>query len=126
MPRKAGKSGSAGGRRKRPRPGGDLAGGLPDVTSGSGGGRWKRTCPTGTSPASYLTVNVAGRWCYLYRAIDQFGQVIDVLASAKRDTAAARRFFIRALRQAWPVEVSSDKAPAYVGVLEELLPAAGM
>jgi IS6 family transposase len=43
-------------------------------------------------------VKVAGRWVYLYRAIDQFGQVIDVLASEKRDLAATRRFFTRALR----------------------------
>jgi DDE domain len=38
-------------------------------------------------------VKVAGRWRYLYRAVDQFGQVIDVLLSEQRDTAAARRFF---------------------------------
>jgi transposase, IS6 family len=70
-------------------------------------------------------VKIAGRWCQPYRAVDQFGQVIDVLAAAKWDTAAARRFFIQALRQAPPpVEVSTDAAPAYVGVLEELLPAA--
>ena len=36
-------------------------------------------------------VKVAGRWVYLYRAIDQFGQVIDVLVSEKRDLAATRR-----------------------------------
>ena len=48
-----------------------------------------------------------------------------MLASAKRDTAAARRFFLRALQQASsPVEVNADRAPAYVGVLDELLPAA--
>jgi IS6 family transposase len=48
-----------------------------------------------------------------------------VLATDKRDAAAARRFFIRALRQVpRPVEVTTDKAPAYFGVLEELLPAA--
>jgi DDE domain len=41
---------------------------------------------------------VAGRWVYLYRAIDQFGQVIDVLLSEKRDLAATRRFFTRALK----------------------------
>jgi len=63
---------------------------------------------------------------YLYRAVDQFGQVIDVLLSQKRDAAAARRFFTRALRQApGPVEVTTDKAPAYLGVLDELLPSAG-
>ena len=38
-------------------------------------------------------VKVAGRWVYLYRAIDQCGQVIDVLISQKRDLAATRRFF---------------------------------
>jgi transposase-like protein len=42
-------------------------------------------------------VKVAGRWRYVYRAIDQFGQVIDVFVSPRRDAAAARRFFERAL-----------------------------
>jgi IS6 family transposase len=37
-------------------------------------------------------VKVTGRWRYLYRAVDQFGQVIDVLLSEQWDTAA-RRFF---------------------------------
>ena len=36
-------------------------------------------------------VKVAGRWRYLCRAVDQYGQVIDVLLSEQRDTAAARR-----------------------------------
>jgi transposase-like protein len=40
-------------------------------------------------------LKVAGQWVYLYRAIDQHGQVIDVLASPKRDLAATRRFFAR-------------------------------
>ena len=40
-------------------------------------------------------VKVAGRWRYLYRAVDQYGQVIDVLLSEQRDTPAARRFFAR-------------------------------
>src|ERR671921_2446284 len=40
-------------------------------------------------------VKIAGRWRYLYRAVDQFGQVIDVLLSEQRDTAAARRVFSR-------------------------------
>jgi transposase, IS6 family len=37
-------------------------------------------------------VKVAGRWTYLYRAIDQHGQVIDVLVSERRDGSAARAF----------------------------------
>ena len=70
-------------------------------------------------------VKVAGRWVYLYRAIDQDGQVIDVLVSEKRDLAATRRFFTRALTHGpHPVEVSTDRAPAYPRVLDELLPSA--
>ncbi len=42
-------------------------------------------------------LKVVRRWVYLYRAIDQFGQVIDVLVSEKRDLPATRRFFTRAL-----------------------------
>jgi transposase-like protein len=37
-------------------------------------------------------VKVAGRWRYVYRAIDQFGQGIDVFVSPQRNAAAARRF----------------------------------
>ncbi len=42
-------------------------------------------------------VKVSGRWRYVYRAIDQFGQVIDVYVSPRRDSGAARCFFTRAL-----------------------------
>jgi transposase, IS6 family len=70
-------------------------------------------------------VKVAGRWTYLYRAIDQHGQVIDVLLSVRRDLAAARRFFIRALRGVTiPAGVTTDRAPACPRVLDELLPSA--
>jgi transposase-like protein len=70
-------------------------------------------------------VKVAGRWRYLYRAVDQYGQVIDVLLSEQRDTAAVRRFFTRALRHGpAPVEVTTDKAGPYLRVLDDLIPAA--
>jgi transposase-like protein len=70
-------------------------------------------------------VKVAGRWTYLYRAVDQHGQVIDVLASARRDQTAARRFFTLALAHGRrPVEVTTDRAPVYPRILDELLPEA--
>jgi transposase, IS6 family len=70
-------------------------------------------------------VKVSGRWVYLYRAIDQFGQVIDVLVSEKRDLDATRRFFTRALQHGpSPTEVTTDRALAYPRVLDELLPVA--
>jgi IS6 family transposase len=71
-------------------------------------------------------VKVAGRWQYVYRAVDQVGQVIDVFVSARRDAMAARRFFERAIgtTKVAPVEVVTDQAATYPMVLEELLPAA--
>jgi transposase-like protein len=71
-------------------------------------------------------VKVAGRWRYVYRAIDQFGQVIDVFVSSRRDARAARHFFERAITttKITPVEVVTDKAATYPTALGELLPAA--
>lgn len=73
---------------------------------------------------TYVKVN--GVWRYVYRAVDQYGQVIDVLLSARRDAAAACRFFARALRtrKVAPSEVVTDAAPVYPGVLDELVPSA--
>jgi transposase-like protein len=70
-------------------------------------------------------VKVAGRWRYVHRAIDQFGQVIDIFVSSRRDATAARRFFQRAINttQVTPTEVVTDKAATYPIVLDELLPA---
>jgi len=42
-------------------------------------------------------LKVGGTWRYLFRAIDQFGQVIDVYLSPRRDAEAARRFFDHAI-----------------------------
>jgi transposase-like protein len=65
-------------------------------------------------------VKVAGRWRYVYRAIDQFSQVIDVFVSPRRDVKAARRFFERAIgtTKRTPVEVITDKAAPYPAMLE--------
>jgi|SRR5829696_5153003 len=81
------------------------------------GGRWQ---------VDETYVKVAGQWRYVYRAIDQFGQVIDVFVSRRRDIMAARRFLERAIgvTKVMPVEVTTDKAPVYPAVLEELVPAA--
>jgi transposase-like protein len=70
-------------------------------------------------------VKVAGRWTYLYRAVDQHGQIIDVLVSTRCDAAAAREFLTRALRSGHgPVEVTTDRAPVYPRLIAELAPAA--
>ena len=70
-------------------------------------------------------VKVAGRWRYVYRAVDQYGQIIDVFVSARRDTRAARRFFATALRaHIEPTEVVTDRAWTLLAVVDELIPAA--
>ena len=70
-------------------------------------------------------MKVAGKWRYVYRAVDQYGQIIDVLVLARRDLRAARRFFMAALRaHGDPVEVVTDRAPALRAAIGELLPAA--
>ena len=71
-------------------------------------------------------VKVAGKWRYVYRAIDQSGQVVDVFVSIRRDAKAARRFFERAIgtTKVMPAAVVTDRAPTYRLVIEELLPAA--
>ena len=62
---------------------------------------------------TYVKVN--GVWRYVYRTVDQHGQIIEVLLSARRHAAAARRFFTRALRmlKETPSEVVTDAAPVY-------------
>ena len=70
-------------------------------------------------------VKVAGRWTCLCRAIDQHGQVIDVLASARRDLGAARWLFARALGAGtMPVEATTERAPVYPQILDEAVPRA--
>src|SRR5215208_8064463 len=56
-------------------------------------------------------VKVAGKWRYVYRAIDQFGQVIDVFVTLQRDAKTARRFFERAFNttKVLPVEVATTE-----------------
>jgi transposase, IS6 family len=70
-------------------------------------------------------VKVSGVWSYVYRAVDQHGQVIDVYVSRRRDIAAARTFFTAALTvHGDPGEVITDRAQALANVVHELLPAA--
>src|ERR1017187_1236748 len=70
-------------------------------------------------------VKLLGSWRYVYRAVDQYGQVIDVFLSKKRDLKAAMAFFADAISaHGDPTEVTTDRAHALGRVIAEFLPAA--
>jgi transposase-like protein len=71
-------------------------------------------------------LKVGGTWRYLFRAIDQFGRVIDVFLSPRRDAKAARHFLERAIDRTRisPVEVTTDRYRVYPRALAEVLPTA--
>jgi len=68
-------------------------------------------------------VKVAGIWRYVYRAVDQHGQVIDVYVSKRRNLGAARVFFESVISaHGRPTEVTTDLAAPLLRVVDELLP----
>jgi putative transposase len=68
-------------------------------------------------------LKVKGRWCYLYRAIDHDGNLVDSLLSSTRDMAAAQRFFQSALSVAdrIPQQVTTDGHDSYPRAIREVL-----
>lgn len=66
-------------------------------------------------------IKVKGQWKYLYRAVDSRGQTLDFLLTARRDAAAALRFFRKAIRQhGEPEAVTIDKSSANTTALATL------
>jgi putative transposase len=65
-----------------------------------------------------------GKQHYLWRAVDQDGEVVDVYLQAKRDGAAAKRFFKRLLRSHGeePRKIVTDKLRSYRVANRELIP----
>lgn len=57
---------------------------------------------------TYIRLN--GKWVYLYRAVDKYGNTIDFLLRAKRDATAAKAFFKKAIKNnERPEKVTVDK-----------------
>ena len=70
-------------------------------------------------PTDYI--KVAGKWKYLYRAVDRAGDTVDFLLPAKRDKAADRRFLERAINlHSVPEKLTIDKSGANTAAIENL------
>jgi putative transposase len=69
-------------------------------------------------------IKINGKQHYLWRAVDQDGEVVDVYLQAKRDGAAAKRFFRRLLRShgSEPRKIVTDKLRSYGVAHRELMP----
>ena len=77
------------------------------------GGSWRMD-------ETYIKVN--GDWKYLYRAVDKVGKTIDFLLTAKRDKAAAMRFFEKAIRSnGTPDKVTMDKSGANKAAIDQIV-----
>ncbi len=68
-------------------------------------------------------MRVCGKWTYLYRSVDKFGNTIDFYLSPPRNAKAAKRFLGKALNgwKDWekPTVINTDKAPTYgLAILE--------
>lgn len=79
--------------------------------------------PVGTGwrmDETYVKVN--GQWKYLYRAVDKEGKTIDFLLTAKRDKAAAMRFFEKAMwANGVPEKVTMDKSGANKSAIDQVI-----
>ncbi len=82
---------------------------------GPGGDRWF---------LDEVTVSIQGRRQYLWRAVDQDGDVLDILLQSRKDKRAAKRFFRKLLKgqERTPIELTTDKLRSYGAAKREMMP----
>ena len=62
-----------------------------------------------------------GRWLYLYRAIDKYGDTVDFFLSEKRDIEVAKIFFKKAIKSSGkPLKINIDKSGANTAALNNI------
>jgi len=72
-------------------------------------------------------VKISGQWKYLYRAVDRDGDTVDFLLRAKRDHAAARAFFERAIDlHGMPDKITIDKSGANTAAIASIQADSGL
>ena len=71
-----------------------------------------------------VVLKIKGKLCYLWRAVDQNGVILDILVQSRRNTKAATRFFKKLLKglEYVPRVIITDKLRSYGAAKKELLP----
>ena len=82
---------------------------------GAGGDRWF---------LDEVTVSIQGKRQYLWRAVDQDGDVLDILVQSRKDTHAAKRFFRKLLKrqERVPIKLTTDKLRSFAAAKREMMP----
>jgi putative transposase len=86
--------------------------------------RRRRSRPGDRWHLDEVFIKVNGKMRYLWRAVDQDGNVLDILVTDKRDTAAAKRFFRKLLKgtETVPRVVVTDKLRSYGAAHRQVMP----
>ena len=86
--------------------------------------RRRRPTPGDVWHLDEVFLRINGELHYLWRAVDQHGVVLDILVQARRDAAAAKRFFRRLLRglRYRPRRIVTDGLKSYGVAHREILP----
>ena len=82
---------------------------------GPGGDRWF---------LDEVTVSIQGKRQYLWRAVDQDGDLLDILVQSRKDKRAAKRFFRKLLKgkERIPIEITTDKLRNHAAAKREMMP----
>ena len=84
----------------------------------------RRPCPGDKWHLDEVFIKIAGKTHYLWRAVDQHGDVLDTLLTSRREATAATRFF-RTLLKGWeyvPRVLITDKLASYGPARRRLMP----
>ena len=84
--------------------------------------RQRRPKPSPRWHLDEMAVRIAGERMYLWRAVDDEGEVLDVLVQRRRDKAAARKLMRKLLRKKGfaPTELTTDRLRSYGAAFSEL------
>ena len=86
--------------------------------------RHRRGRPGDTWYLDEMFITMGGKRYYLWRAVDQDGETLDILVQTRRNTRAAKRFFRKLLKglQYVPNRLVTDKLRSYGAALRTTLP----